>query len=206
VIAVALALLGAIAYGVSDFIGGLASRRTSVWPVAILSCSGSFAGATVLALLVPGDPTASQLWWGALAGIGAGAGTAFLYRGLSGGRMGVVAPVSGVGATVIPVLIGVWTGERPSAVVWLGMVAALPGIWLVSREESGPLTGPAPGGSGLLDGLLAGLGFGVLFAALGQVPDRSPRRRRRPCWRSWSPASHSGERLSPTPASSGGAW
>jgi drug/metabolite transporter (DMT)-like permease len=51
------------------------------------------------------------------------------------------------------------------------MVAALPGIWLVSREESGPVTGPAPGGSGLLDGLLAGLGFGVLFAALGQVPD-----------------------------------
>ncbi len=167
-IAVALALLGAVAYGVSDFIGGLASRRTTVWPVAILSCTGSFVGAAVLALLVPGDPTATQLWWGALAGVGAGAGTAFLYRGLSGGRMGVVAPVSGVGATVIPVLIGVWAGERPSAVVWLGMVAALPGIWLVSREESDR---PTAGGSGLLDGLLAGLGFGILFAALGQVPD-----------------------------------
>jgi drug/metabolite transporter (DMT)-like permease len=69
---------------------------------------------------------------------------------------------------VIPVLIGVSAGERPSAVVWLGMVAALPGIWLVSREES---ERPATGGSGLLDGLLAGVGFGVLFAALGQVPD-----------------------------------
>jgi drug/metabolite transporter (DMT)-like permease len=167
VTAVVLALLGALSYGVSDFIGGLASRRTSVWPVAILSCFGSLVGAVVLALLVPGDPTAGQLWWGALAGIGAGAGTAFLYRGLSGGRMGVVAPVSGVGATVIPVLVGVWGGERPSAVVWLGMVVALPGIWLVSREETGvEQTGP----SGLLDGILAGVGFGVLFAALGQVP------------------------------------
>jgi drug/metabolite transporter (DMT)-like permease len=168
VIAVVLALLGAVSYGVSDFIGGLASRRTSVWPVAILSCAGSTIGAVVLAAFVPGDPTTSELWWGALAGTGAGAGTAFLYRGLSGGRMGVVAPVSGVGATVIPVLIGVWAGERPSAVVWLGMVAALPGIWLVSREESDR---PTEGGSGLLDGLLAGLGFGILFAALGQVPD-----------------------------------
>ena len=167
-IAVVLALLGAISYGVSDFIGGLASRRTSVWPVAILSCTGSLLGAVALAVLVPGDPTRAQLWWGAVAGIGAGGGTAFLYRGLSAGRMGVVAPVSGVGATLIPVLIGVWSGERPTAVVWLGMVAALPGIWLVSREESG---GPAVGPSGLLDGLLAGLGFGVLFAALGQVPD-----------------------------------
>ncbi len=166
--AVVLALLGAISYGVSDFIGGLASRRTSVWPVAILSCLGSLVGAAVLAVLLPGDPTSTQLWWGALAGIGAGAGTAFLYRGLSGGRMGVVAPVSGVGATVIPVLVGFWGGERPSAVVWLGMVVALPGIWFVSREES---DAPATGGSGLLDGLLAGIGFGVLFAALGQVPD-----------------------------------
>jgi drug/metabolite transporter (DMT)-like permease len=170
VIAVVLALLGAISYGVSDFIGGLASRRTSVWPVAILSCAGSMISAIVLAVVVPGDPSTSHLGWGVLAGIGAGGGTAFLYRGLSGGRMGVVAPVSGVGATVIPVLIGVWSGERPSAVVWLGIVAALPGIWLVSREESGPLAEPAAGGSGLVDGLLAGLGFGVLFAALGQVP------------------------------------
>ena len=166
--AVILALLGAVSYGVSDFIGGLASRRTSVWPVAILSCFGSLVGAVALAVLVPGDPTARQLWWGALAGIGAGGGTAFLYRGLSGGRMGVVAPVSGVGATVIPVLVGLGSGERPSTLVWLGMVVALPGIWLVSRAETGaPETGP----SGLLDGILAGIGFGVLFAALGQVPD-----------------------------------
>lgn len=172
-IAVVLAVLGAASYGVSDFIGGLASRRTSVWPVAILSCTGSLIGALLLAAFAPGHASPAQLWWGALAGIGAGAGTAFLYRGLAQGRMGVVAPVSGVGATVIPVLIGVWSGERPSPVVWLGMIAALPGIWLVSREESGPP--PEPGstsarGSGLLDGLLAGLGFGVLFAALGQVP------------------------------------
>jgi drug/metabolite transporter (DMT)-like permease len=168
VTAVLLALLGALSYGVSDFIGGLASRRTSVWPVAILSCFGSLVGAVALALLAPGDPTAAQLWWGALAGVGAGAGTAFLYRGLSGGRMGVVAPVSGVGATVIPVIVGAWGGERPSGVVWLGMLVALPGIWLVSREES---DAPSAGSSGLVDGLLAGVGFGILFAALGQVPE-----------------------------------
>jgi drug/metabolite transporter (DMT)-like permease len=167
VIAVLLALAGAISYGVSDFIGGLASRRTSVWPVAVLSCTGSMVGAMALAAVVPGHPTPAQVSWGALAGVGAGAGTAFLYRGLSAGRMGVVAPVSGVGATVIPVLIGVLGGERPAPLVWLGMIAALPGIWLVSREESGA---PAVGPTGLLDGVLAGIGFGVLFAALGQVP------------------------------------
>lgn len=165
-IAVLLALAGAVSYGVSDFIGGLVSRRTSVWPVAVLSCFGSLLAGLVLALADPGNPTAPDLLWGAVAGVGAGAGTAFLYRGLAGGRMGVVAPVSGVGATLIPVLIGLAAGERPSSVVWLGMVVALPGIWLVSREDSE--AGPV-GGSGLLEGVLAGVSFGVLFAALGQV-------------------------------------
>jgi drug/metabolite transporter (DMT)-like permease len=170
VIAVAVALLGAASYGVSDFIGGLASRRTSVWPVAFLACAGGFLCALLLAFAVPGDPSTQDFAWGLLSGLGSGAGTAFLYRGLAGGRMGVVAPVSGVGATVLPVLIGLLGGERPAILVWCGIVAALPGIWLVSREESGAPADPEAGGSGLLDGVLAGVGFGMLFAALGQVP------------------------------------
>ncbi|MGA8245421.1 MAG: DMT family transporter [Nocardioides sp.] len=166
-ITVLLALFGAVSYGVSDFVGGLASRRTTVWPVATLACLGAFLSALVLAVVVPGHPHPSDVFWGLLAGFGSGAGTAFLYRGLAAGRMGVVAPVSGVGATTLPVLIGVLTGERPSALVWLGIVAALPGVWLVSREES---DAAAPGPSGLLDGVMAGIGFGGLFAALGQIP------------------------------------
>lgn len=171
-IAVVLALLGAVSYGVSDFVGGLASRRTTVWPVALLACVGAFGSALVLAVLLPGHPTSSAVVWGLLAGTGSGAGTAFLYRGLAGGRMGVVAPVSGVGATVIPVLVGVAGGERPAALVWVGIVAALPGIWLVSQEDATLGEGPAlaQASSGLVDGILAGVGFGVLFAALGQVP------------------------------------
>jgi drug/metabolite transporter (DMT)-like permease len=167
VITVLLALFGAVSYGVSDFVGGLASRRTTVWPVATLACLGAFVCALVLAVVVPGRPHTSDVLWGLLAGFGSGAGTAFLYRGLAAGRMGVVAPVSGVGATTLPVLIGVLTGERPSALVWLGIVAALPGVWLVSREES---DADASGPSGLLDGVMAGIGFGGLFAALGQIP------------------------------------
>jgi drug/metabolite transporter (DMT)-like permease len=170
VIAVALALLGAASYGVSDFIGGLASRRTSVWPVAFLACTGAFLSTVLLAFVVQGHPHTHDFAWGLVSGLGSGAGTAFLYRGLAGGRMGVVAPVSGVGTTVLPVLIGVLGGERPAVLVWCGMVAALPGIWLVSREEPGAPADLEPGDNGLLDGILAGIGFGMLFAALGQVP------------------------------------
>jgi drug/metabolite transporter (DMT)-like permease len=164
---VVLSLVAAIAYGLSDFIGGLASRRTSAWPVAFLASGGALLGCLVLAVVVPGDPTRGDLAWGAVAGLGSGAGGAFLYRGLAGGRMGVVAPVSAVGAAILPSIVGLATGERPDVLVWLGIGAAFPGIWLVSREPT------ADGGlaAGLVDGALAGLGFGLLFSAMGQVPD-----------------------------------
>jgi drug/metabolite transporter (DMT)-like permease len=163
---VALALVAAALYGISDFVGGVASRRTSVWPVGMLACAGAFVGSLVFALVDGGDPTRTDVAWGLLAGVGSGTGTAFLYRGLAAGRMGVVAPVSAVGAVLVPLVVAVLTGERPAAIGWLGIVLAIPGIWLVSREE-----GAAAADGGLLDGVLAGLGFGLLFAALGQVPD-----------------------------------
>jgi len=170
VTAVLLALLGAASYGVSDFIGGIFGKRASAWAVAATGGVGGAGCALVLALANPGDPSTADLAWGAAAGVGSGTGTAFLYRGLASGRMGVVAPVSGVLAVVLPVVVGVATGERPGALVWLGIVAAVPAIWLVARE---PRAGDAAEGigSGARDGVLAGIGFGALFTCLGQVPD-----------------------------------
>ncbi|RNL79630.1 EamA family transporter [Nocardioides marmorisolisilvae] len=163
---VALALVAAFFYGLSDFLGGVFSRRTSVWPVGLLACVGATFGSVVIATFTSGDPTGHDFAWALLAGVGSGSGTAFLYRGLASGRMGVVAPVSAVGAVVVPLVAGVATGERPPIASWIGIALALPGIWLVSREDDA-----APSGSsGLLDGIFAGLGFGLLFAALGQVP------------------------------------
>ena len=67
--------------------------------------------------------------------------------------------------------------ERPGPVVSIGVIAALPAIWLVARGQAASPTddsaddSPGPVGSGLVDGILAGLGFGVLFAALAQIPE-----------------------------------
>lgn len=166
---VALALVAAFFYGLSDFLGGVFSRRTSVWPVGLLACVGATLGSVLIALFTTGDPTGHDVAWALVAGLGSGSGTAFLYRGLAAGRMGVVAPVSAVGAVLVPLVVGVATGERPELVGWLGIALALPGIWLVSREDGAP----AGGSSGLVDGVLAGLGFGLLFAALGQVPEEA---------------------------------
>lgn len=180
--AVLLAVVSAVAYGLSDFVGGLVSRRTSAWPVAVLGQTSSAVCTLAYALTGAGDPTGADLGWAVLAGVGSGVGTGFLYRGLASGRMGVVSPISAVGAAVVPVLAGAVAGERPTLVVWLGVGFALPGIWLVSSTPQDDLANlddrPGPPGApresfaaGVLDGVASGLGFGLLFAALGQVPD-----------------------------------
>ena len=130
----------------------------------------------IMGLASPGAPTLTDLAWALLAGLGSAAGSIFLLRGLSRGRMAVVAPTSAVGAAVLPVLAGLAAGERPVTLVWIGLVVAFPGIWLVSRQvpdgTASPASHPAFAGSGaFVDGLLGGLGFGVLFVALGQIPD-----------------------------------
>lgn len=169
---VLLATLAAVAYGLSDFIGGLISRRVSAWTVAVLGQIAATVCTVGVAVFRPGSPTGADFAWGALAGIGGGLGAGFLYRGLATGRMGVVAPVSAVGAALVPVVVGSATGERPSLLVWVGILVALPGIWLVSSEPPSHNVGGSVA-EGVVDGVLAGLGFGLLFAAVGQVPAES---------------------------------
>jgi drug/metabolite transporter (DMT)-like permease len=91
-------------------------------------------------------------------------GLGFLLRGFAAGRMGIVAPVSGVLATAIPVIFAALTEGLPRELQLVGFGLALVSIWLLSRPER--LNG-RPAGLGMA--LLAGLGFGGFFTALGQV-------------------------------------
>jgi drug/metabolite transporter (DMT)-like permease len=166
-VAIALSLLSALAYGVSDFLGGIFSKRSSAWQVAVVGQSSSGVISLLAALLIGGSPTGADLVYGALAGLGGGFGVAFLYRGLASARMGVVAPLSAIGTALIPVVVGLLTGDRPSSLALLGVACAFPAIALISRVVD---DNPAHRG-GVVDGSLAGVGFGVLFVFLGQVGD-----------------------------------
>lgn len=169
--ALLLALVSALAYGLSDFIGGVVSRRATVWAVAVVVQSASTLSTAAAALFLAGSPTGSDLLWAVAAGVGSGLGVGYLFRGLAGGRMGVVAPLSAVGAALVPLLVGVALGERPGGLEVLGMATALPGIWLVSASHGsgdGPGDGPQRG-SGVWDGLRAGAAFGLMFTALSRL-------------------------------------
>jgi drug/metabolite transporter (DMT)-like permease len=165
-----LSLGAAIGYGLSDFIGGVVSRRTSMWAVAAVSqITATLLVAGFLATNM-GRPTAGDLMWGALAGLGSGAGNVLIFNGLARGRMAVVAPLSAVVAAALPALVGLATGERPGLLAIVGVAAALPAIWLVSVSGEGSVRAER---TTILNGLFAGVGFALQFSALGQVREEA---------------------------------
>lgn len=166
-----VALSAALAYGASDFVGGVGARRHSSWQIVLVGQAAGALAMLVAGVTFSGHPAAPDFAWAVLAGIGSATGGLFLFRGLARGRMGLVAPISAVGAAILPVLVGVALGERPSGLVWVGMLVALPGIWLVSREAT--TDRPRRAWGALIDGTVAGTGFGILFIALDQISDGS---------------------------------
>lgn len=111
-------------------------------------------------------PTPTDLAWSVAAGVAGGVGISALYQGLAVGRMGIVAPVTGVIAVLIPVGAGVVLEGVPPPLVLVGIGLALLAVLLVSRvsDESG-------GPSGLSLALLAGLGIGSLSVCISQISD-----------------------------------
>jgi drug/metabolite transporter (DMT)-like permease len=163
------ALAAAVFWGSGDFTGGFASRRIGAFRTLLLSFSVGFALLALVAL-VRGEklPGTSDLWWGAVAGLTGMAGLGFLLRGFSSGRMGIIAPVSAVLATAIPVVFGAFTEGLPRSLHLAGFVLGMAGIWLLSRPEK---LGTRPEGLGMA--VLAGLGFGIFFIAIDQVSQQA---------------------------------
>jgi drug/metabolite transporter (DMT)-like permease len=135
--------------------------------VALLVQPVGFVAAVFLALARgEGVPQAGTAVLAALAGLGGVVGLVNLYHGLAIGRMGVVAPIAGLLAAVLPVSVGILFDGFPAPPVLLGIGLALGAVVLVSR---GPERGE--GRSGVEFGLAAGLGLGTLNILLSQVPE-----------------------------------
>lgn len=165
-----LALVAAVAYGASDFLGGLTSRRVHFLWVGVLSQAAAALVGLLLAVLGPGRPGADALLWGGLAGLGSALGTGALYAGLATGRMAVAGPLSAVGSAGVPVIAGLAFGDRLGWSAAIAVALALPGILLTSLQGgSGTPTAGRRRGVGVGAGLLAGLGFGLLFVGLGHA-------------------------------------
>jgi drug/metabolite transporter (DMT)-like permease len=173
-LAVALGLSSALCWGLADFLGGLQSRTVRVLAVLLVSqAAGLIAIAVALAIAQPDLPPVGDLWPPAAAGLAGALALSAFYRALAIGTMSIVAPISSTGAA-LPVIVGIATGDRPSALQVLGIVAAVGGVVLASREldEDRPAKAvPARASIGLA--LVAALGFGAFFIGMKAGADAS---------------------------------
>lgn len=109
-------------------------------------------------------PTFPDIGWAIAAGIGGIVGISCLYRGLAVGRMGVVAPTTGILAATLPVLFGFAVEGIPMPATVVGIAGALAAVVLVTRSTDAGTDRP----SGLQWAVASGLAIAWFNICIGQ--------------------------------------
>jgi drug/metabolite transporter (DMT)-like permease len=170
-LALAISLASAFSWGISDFLGGLTSRRLPVLAVLAVSQPVGLLLILVLIGLVGADPiSADKFAIAFFAGAASLAGLGAFYAAMAMGTVSVVAPIAALGV-VVPVIVGLAEGESPSAIQLAGLVPAMAGVVILSYEEDPEHAGVAR--RSILLAILAGIGFGIFFTGIDAAsPDR----------------------------------
>ncbi len=169
-----LALVSSVLWGAADFIGGNLSKRfKSIAVTGVSQAIGLLFGIAIV--LISGSYIAPTLDWngyflpGIIAGIAGFLGLTSFYAGLATGRMGVVSPISSLGA-LLPFTIALIGGERPMRLQLLGMVIALIGGFCASGPELNNGLPIKP----LFYALGATFGFGIALTFMAKGSETSP--------------------------------
>ena len=140
-VAILLALGASLCWGFGDFIAGVQSRR---WPVLTLVLISQAAGLVLIAVIVAVRAESFTGLEATIAALAAGVVGALalfaFFRAFAIGKISIVAPIVATSAAV-PVVAGLVQGERPSSIQLAGIVIAIVGIVLVSREQDEPGSG-----------------------------------------------------------------
>ncbi len=158
----ALALLSALSWGSADFFAGLKSKQHHA--LVVVGWTQALALVVITAVVaVHRPPVAVADWapWAVAAGVSGLVGLLFFYTALASGTMGVVAPIASLGV-IVPVVLGLLTGDRPTTWAWVGMVVAVAGVTLASGPELTGAVSPRP----VVFAVVAAVAFGFTLFAL----------------------------------------
>ncbi len=177
---VLLALLGATFIGISDFLGGVASRTHSALSVSgVLQLAGLLTLTPIAAVLGARGVIAGDVGLGAISGVVTSIAFVGFFTAMAHGRVSVVLPVSAALAALLPAGAGIVDGNGLSPAALGGVICALVAIPLVAYEadetrepvEGAPSSWPA--GKQVWVSTLCGAGFGVYFICIGHTSTAS---------------------------------
>jgi len=167
---IALGLVVAALWGVSDFLGGVATRKARAVPVVAVAHGLSLLVLVAVAMAIHARvPSERAAVWALVTGLCSGMAVIAFYAALAAGEMGLTSALAGLLTAVIPVIFAAVTEGRPKATQVAGFVLAAAAIWLLAYEPRG-----RPHARGLGLATLAGFGFGIFlitskFASQGAV-------------------------------------
>lgn len=167
-LAVGLSLLSALLYGIGDFWGALATRRSHILQILpTILISGTLSVIATIPLL-GADFTIDAIRYGIIAGIFGTAGFVIFYKALAIGPMGIASAIIAVVSTTIMYIVDVAKGTHVSTLGLLGAALALISIVLVSKsteEASHPVTAPM-----VRTAIIAGVIVAGFFMTLAYAP------------------------------------
>jgi len=142
------------------------TRRAPVLAVvAVIQAVGAVAALGVALVRGESVPIPMDIGLAFVAGIFGLVGLTSLYRGLATGRMGVVAPTTGVLSAVVPVAVGFALEGIPHPAVLAGIAVAMVAVILVTRAPGADPDRP----SGIRWAVVAGLAIGGFNVCIGQL-------------------------------------
>src|SRR5947207_13754922 len=157
--AIVLALGASLSWGFADFFGPLQGRKLGALRTLVYVQLGGLVGIAVIVAVRWIGPQDAVALLASPAAISGTLGLFAYYRGIAVGAISIVAPIAGVSA-LLPVVVGIVSGDRPSTWQLLGIAAALSGVFLAAREP-GRTGARLASGVGLA--LLGAVGFGGYF-------------------------------------------
>lgn len=135
--AVLLALLTAVSYGVANFLGPRLSLVHTLGPVLVVGqVVGVAGGAVLVGLQRDAFPGGRATAFGVAAGLANAVALATFFTAAARGPMSVVAPLGATGG-MVPVLVALAAGERPSALQLIGIPLAVLGVVLAAAKPAG---------------------------------------------------------------------
>ena len=175
---VIVGLASALVYGAADFLGGLASKRTSAITVtAIAALSGLVVVVAVGLPIVGGVWSREAVLLGALSGVAGAVAIGLLYACLAIGPMSILSPLTAVVSAVVPLTIGLVGGERLGPLGYVALGLALVAIVLVgfTPPGKGELVRNAvkPSLTGVLMAIGSGTAIGIFLVIIDSTPDDS---------------------------------
>ncbi|HWR84442.1 MAG TPA: EamA family transporter [Rhodoglobus sp.] len=168
---VVVGLASALVYGFADFFGGLAARRIRPIPA---TAAGAVAGVVIgmLALaLIGGTWSRDAVVLGLLSGAVAAAAVGMLYACLAIGPMSILSPLTAVVSAIVPVVVGLASGEQPGPLGFVALPLCLVAVVLVGFAPDPQAVRPT--GRGILLGIGAGAAIGTFLVILDSTPEDS---------------------------------